>query len=159
MYHEKGLINLEDLNFETRKYSGWDAYYQSKLAQVLYTKYQGKLLEKFNVTAVSIHPGWMQTPLIKHTMPVFFQDYLFKPFFKMAGMVDPWLGSQTSLHCLLDETVADNSGCFYSQVGIYKEKKDEEGGWPMQSPNFQVYDEEMYKNLYIKSTKLVGLHI
>ena len=36
VYHEKGTIDLTDLNYEKRKYSGWDAYNQSKLAQVLY---------------------------------------------------------------------------------------------------------------------------
>ena len=76
VFHEKGLINLEDFNFKKRKYSGWEAYYQSKLAQVLYSRHQAKLLKNSNITSVSIHPGWVQTPLIKHTLPVFFQDYL-----------------------------------------------------------------------------------
>ena len=123
VFHEKGSIDLGDLNFEKKKYSGWDAYNQSKLAQVLYSRYQAKLLKNSNITSVSIHPGWVQTPLIKHTLPVFFQNVLLKPFLSMAGMTNTTIGSQTTLHCLVDDSVDDKSGCFYSQVGIYKDKE------------------------------------
>lgn len=157
VFHEKGLINLEDFNFKKRKYSGWEAYYQSKLAQVLYSRHQAKLLKNSNITSVSIHPGWVQTPLIKHTLPVFFQDYLLYPVLKISGMVDTWHGCQTTMHCLLDETIIENSGQFYSQVGIYKNKEDKAGGWPMTSPNKQVYDEELCRRLYDLSYNLVGL--
>ena len=112
--HEKGSIDLDDLNFEKKKYSGWDSYNQSKLAQVLYSRYQAKLLKSSNITSVSIHPGWVQTPLIKHTLPVFFQNVLLKPFLSMAGMTNPTIGSQTTLHCVFDDSVDDKSGCFYS---------------------------------------------
>ena len=144
--HEKGSIDLGDLNYEKKKYSGWDAYNQSKLAQVLYSRYQAKLLKSSNITSVSIHPGWVQTPLIKHTLPVFFQNVLLKPFLSMAGMTNPTIGSQTTLHCLLDDSVANKSGCFYSQVGIYKDKESRKGGWPMKSPNSQVYDDLLCEN-------------
>lgn len=157
MFHEKGLINLDDLNFKSRKYSSWDAYYQSKLAQVLYSRYQAKLLKNYNITSVSIHPGWVQTPLIKHTLPTFFQNYLFYPVLKISGMVDTWHGCQTTMHCLLDKTIVKNSGQFYSQVGIYKNKEDKAGGWPMKSPNPQVYDDNLCKSLYDISNNLVGL--
>ena len=78
--HEKGSIDLADLNFEKKKYSGWDAYNQSKLAQVLYSRYQARFLKGSNITSVSIHPGWVQTPLIKHTLPVFFKMFYLNPF-------------------------------------------------------------------------------
>ena len=97
VFHKKGLINLEDFNFKKRKYSGWEAYYQSKLAQVLYSRYQAKLLKNSNITSVSIHPGWVQTPLIKHTLPGFFKDYLLYPLLKISGMVDTWRGCQTTI--------------------------------------------------------------
>ena len=47
--HEKGSIDLSDLNYDKKKYSGWDAYNQSKLAQVLYSRYQAKLLKNSNI--------------------------------------------------------------------------------------------------------------
>ena len=61
---------------------------------------------------------------------VFFQNVLLKPFLSYG-----WheliitIGSQTTLHCLLDDSVANKSGCFYSQVGIYKDKKSRNSGF------------------------------
>ena len=155
--HEKGSIDLGDLNFEKKKYSGWDAYNQSKLAQVLYSRYQAKLLKSSNITSVSIHPGWVQTPLIKHTLPVFFQDVLLKPFLSMAGMTNTTIGSQTTLHCLVDDSVDDKSGCFYSQVGVYKDKESRKGGWPMKSPNSQVYDDVLCEKLFKAANSMVDI--
>ena len=155
--HERTLVDLDDLNYEKRKYSRIDAYNQSKLAQVLYARYQATLLKKSNITSVSLHPGWVQTPLIKHTLPVFFQDVLLKPFLTMAGMINVKLGTQTTLHCLIDPSVTSYSGYYFSQFGIYKDKKSRAGGWPMKSPNSQVYDDLTCKKLYEKSLEMVGL--
>ncbi len=157
VFHEKGSIDLSDLNYNKKKYSGWDAYNQSKLAQVLYSRYQANLLKRSNVISVSIHPGWVQTPLIKHTLPVFFQNVLLKPFLSMAGMINTIIGSQTTLHCLLDDSVAYKSGSFFSQVGIYKDKKSRSGGWPMKSPNDQVYDDVLCEKLFKVANSLVGI--
>ena len=152
--HEKGHIDLKDLNFEKRKYNRFEAYYQSKLAQILYSRHQAKLLKDNEVTVVSIHPGWVQTPLIKHTLPVFFQNVLLYPFLKMSGMVNTWLGAQTTLFCLLDESIKNNSGKFYSQTGIYKDKESRKGGWPMKCPNNEVYNDSLCEDLY-NQTKLI----
>ena len=157
VFHEKGSIDLSDLNFETRKYSGWEAYNQSKLAQVLYSRFQADILNNFQTVSVSIHPGWAQTPLIKHTLPLLFQDVLFKPFLWLAGMRNTFIGSQTGLHCLLDESIDEKSGSFFSQVGIYKDKKSRFGGWPMLSPNNQVYDNSLCERLYDVSKSMVGI--
>ena len=155
--HEKGSIDLSDLNFEKKKYSGWDAYNQSKLAQVLYSRYQAKLLKSSNISSVSIHPGWVQTPLIKYTLPVFFQNVLLKPFLSMAGMNNTTIGSQTTLHCLIDDSVANETGSFFSQVGIYKDKESRAGGWPMKSPNSQVYDNVLCEKLFKLANSMVGI--
>ena len=157
VFHEKGTIDLTDLNYEKRKYSGWDAYNQSKLAQVLYSRYQAKLLKGSNIISVSIHPGWVQTPLIKYTLPVFFQDVLLKPFLSMAGMTNTIIGSQTTLHCLISDIANDKNGCFFSQVGIYKDKESRAGGWPMKSPNSLVYDDKLCEELFKVASSMVGI--
>ena len=149
-------LHLNDLNFEKNKYSRITAYNISKLAQVLYSRHLAILLKKSNVTSVSIHPGWVQTPLIKNTMPVFFQNILLKPLLTIAGMMKTWPGTQTTLHCLLDDSVPNHSGSFFSQVGIYKDKESRLGGWPMKSPNSQVYNDAICKELYEKSKIMVG---
>ena len=154
--HDRVSIDLNDLNFEKNKYSRITAYNISKLAQVLYSRHLAILLKKSNVTSVSIHPGWVQTQLIKNTMPVFFQNILLKPLLTIAGMMKTWPGTQTTLHCLLDDSVPNHSGSFFSQVGIYKDKESRLGGWPMKSPNSQVYNDAICKELYEKSKIMVG---
>ena len=67
------------------------------------------------------------------------------------------IGSQTTLHCLLDDSVANKSGCFYSQVGIYKDKASRAGGWPMKSPNSQVYDDVLCEKLFKAANSMVGI--
>ena len=55
-----GHIDFEDLNGE-RKYSGWKAYPQSKLANVLFTYELARRLEGTGVTANCVHPGTVRT--------------------------------------------------------------------------------------------------
>ena len=154
--HERGHIDLEDLNFEKRKYNKYEAYYQSKLAQVLYARHQAKLLNNTSIKVVSLHPGWVQTPLIKNTLPLFVQDVLLYPFLRMSGMMNTWLGAQTTLFCLLDDSILKNSGKFYSQTGIYKDKNSRKGGWPMKCPNEEVYDDKLCEDLYNKTQLLMN---
>lgn len=62
-----GVIDLDDLFFEKRDYDGWTAYAQSKLANLLHAKALAKKLEGTNVTAVSVHPGWVRTNQVRGT--------------------------------------------------------------------------------------------
>lgn len=161
-YHDKavgreGDIHLEDLNYESRKYDGWEAYAQSKLANVLHAKELAKRLEGSGVTAVSVHPGWVRTNLAKHTMPLFLQDVLLRPVMRWLGMIEPWEGAQSSLHALLADGVPEQTGSYFSQLGLYRDKKFNKGGWPMESPNPKAHDARLAEQLWETSEALVGL--
>lgn len=160
-YHDKavgreGKIVIDDLMFESRKYDGWEAYAQSKLANVLHAKGLAKRLEGTGVTAVSLHPGWVRTELAKHTMPIFMQNYVMRPIFKMMGMIEPWEGAQTSLYAMLADDVTEHSGAYYSQLGMYRVKEAGKGGWPMKSPNPNAHDDAMVDALWKQSASLVS---
>ena len=58
---KKGYIDFDDISFQKRKYDGWTAYAQSKLANVLHARELAKRLEGTGVTAVSLHPGTFST--------------------------------------------------------------------------------------------------
>lgn len=159
-FHDKaqgreGKIVVDDLHFEHRKYDGWEAYAQSKLANVLHAKELAKRVEGSGVTAVSVHPGWVRTDLAKHTMPLFMQNYVLRPIFGLMGMIEPWQGAQTSLHALLADDVAEHSGAFFSQTGMYRDKACNKGGWPLTSPNPNAHDEALATALWEKSEELV----
>ena len=67
--HGMGKIDLDDLNWERRRYDRWRAYGQAKLANLLFTlELQRRLGEaQSDVLAVAAHPGYSATNLQSHT--------------------------------------------------------------------------------------------
>lgn len=151
----EGRIDFEDLHFEKRKYDGWTAYAQSKLANLLHAKHLAKQLAARGITAVSVHPGWVRTQLIRSSMPVWVQDGLLRPIFRLGGMLEPWEGAQTTLYTLLAPEVASQSGAYFSQIGIYRSREAARGGWPLHSPNPNAHDAACAERLNEVSHQLV----
>ncbi len=151
-------LHLDDLDFERRGYDPTLSYNQSKLAMVIYARHLAGRLEGTGVSAFSVHPGWVRSNLIKHTMPTWVQNWVMRPFGGLMGLMGPEEGAQTQLHCLLDDDAPKHSGEFYSQNAMfYEDKKDKAGGWPMRSPNPLVYDDALAARLFDVSNELVGL--
>ncbi|MFH2060252.1 MAG: oxidoreductase [Pseudomonadota bacterium] len=69
MAHKIGNINFDDLHWENRKYKKWDAYGDSKLANLYFTFALQKKLDQQNshVIVTAAHPGWTATKLQRHT--------------------------------------------------------------------------------------------
>jgi NAD(P)-dependent dehydrogenase (short-subunit alcohol dehydrogenase family) len=65
MLHYAGRINLDDLNWKSRRYSAWLAYGQSKLANLLFTSELQRRLEAVSspLRSLAAHPGYSQTNL------------------------------------------------------------------------------------------------
>ncbi|WP_247548463.1 SDR family oxidoreductase [Ralstonia pseudosolanacearum] len=161
-YHDmamgrEGRIDFADLHFEHRKYNGWEAYAQSKLANLLHARQLAKRLAGSGVTVTSVHPGWVRTNLMRATMPVWVQDYVLRPVLRLVGMIEPWEGAQTTLFALLSPDVPKDSGSYFSQRGIYRDKSANRGGWPLVSPNPEAHDDSVAVRLEAESRKLVGL--
>lgn len=161
-YHDKaqgrpGSIDFEDPNFDRRPYDGWSAYAQSKLANLLHARHLANRLAGSGVTAVSVHPGWVRTALIKSFAPVWVQDVLFRPVLRLAGMIEPWEGTQVTLYALLAPEVEAHPGAFFSQLGMYRDRRANGGGLPLQSPNPEAHDDGVAARLDDLSRRLVGL--
>lgn len=159
-FHDKamgrsGRIDLDDPNFEKRSYDGWRAYAQSKLANVLHAQELAKRLDPDRVFAASVHPGWVRTRLARHSSPLWVQNFLLRPFFKLSGMIEPRDGAQTSLHVLLSDTAVQHNGAFFSQKGIYRDRAKNRGGWPLESPNPNTHDSNQARGLWQLSEALV----
>jgi NAD(P)-dependent dehydrogenase (short-subunit alcohol dehydrogenase family) len=58
--HEGGTVNFNDLNYR-HNYSGWGAYNNSKLANILFTYELARRLEGTGVTVNAVHPGFVNT--------------------------------------------------------------------------------------------------
>jgi NAD(P)-dependent dehydrogenase (short-subunit alcohol dehydrogenase family) len=63
--HRWGAIDLDDLNWERRRYRRWAAYAQSKLANLLFTLELERRLaaDGSSARAFAAHPGWAATKL------------------------------------------------------------------------------------------------
>lgn len=65
LMHHFGYISLNDLNFQSRPYSAWLSYSQSKLANLLFTSELQRRLDGVGASlrALAAHPGWSHTNL------------------------------------------------------------------------------------------------
>jgi NAD(P)-dependent dehydrogenase (short-subunit alcohol dehydrogenase family) len=68
-FHWFGSVNLDDLNWEHRRYRRWAAYEQSKLANLLFAYELARKLEAAGspVASYAVHPGYVSTNLMSHT--------------------------------------------------------------------------------------------
>lgn len=65
-------IDLDDLNWERRRYARWHAYGQSKLASTMFAFELGRRLAArgSHVCVTVAHPGWTETDLSRHCSPM-----------------------------------------------------------------------------------------
>lgn len=63
--HRAGRLDFDDLNWSARRYRRWEAYGQSKLANLLFTLELQQRLDTAGSTvlATAAHPGWAATNL------------------------------------------------------------------------------------------------
>lgn len=75
--HTRGNINVTDLNLD-KSYDEGAAYNQSKLANILFTRELAKRLHGTGVTVNAVHPGIVDTELMRHMgiFSSFFAKYL-----------------------------------------------------------------------------------
>jgi NAD(P)-dependent dehydrogenase (short-subunit alcohol dehydrogenase family) len=67
--HKLGRIDFDDLNWERRRYRRWEAYGQSKLANLLFSSELQRRLDAVgsDVKSVAAHPGYAATNLQSHS--------------------------------------------------------------------------------------------
>lgn len=151
----KGEIHFDDLNYHSRPFDTWEAYAQSKLANLLHARELGRRLAGTGVTAASVNPGFVRTNLLSLPLPMWLQNLMVVPILRLAGLIEPWEGVQSTLYALLAPEVERQSGAYYSQIARYKDKAARAGGWPLRSPNPVAHDDAVAKRLWSVSEALV----
>lgn len=125
--HVFGTIHRDDLQSE-KSYSKWDAYNQSKLANILFTRELAKRLNGTNVTANSLHPGVVQTELLSGLT---WMDRLMLP--PTIFMKTPKSGAQTSIMLAVDPDLANVTGKYFADCAIasesWKGRSDDDATW------------------------------
>jgi NAD(P)-dependent dehydrogenase (short-subunit alcohol dehydrogenase family) len=67
--HRFGDIDFDDPNYERRPYDAWDAYGQSKTANILFSVELERRLGERGVRSAAVHPGGIHTDLGRHMTP------------------------------------------------------------------------------------------
>src|SRR6202035_4445986 len=78
MFHRRAKIDLNDVNWQHRRYNTWFAYAQSKLANLLFTSELQRRLDQAEspVRALAAHPGYSATNLQSHSAGRFSTAFL-----------------------------------------------------------------------------------
>ena len=109
--HRSGRMDLEDPQ-GARRYKGWPAYAQSKLANVLFTYRLAALLEGTTVTANCLHPGFVASRFGQNN------GWLFSTFLKTLmrfSAIDVEAGARTSVHVATSADVEGVSGRYFDK--------------------------------------------
>lgn len=157
--HFKGKINVQDLN-SAESYSESGAYNQSKLANVLFTRELAKRLEGSGVTVNAVHPGIVDTNIVRNTG--FFTKTLmtiFRPF-GWAFVKSPRQGAQAVLHVALHPDLEQTTGQYFDLREIAEPSKealnDKLGLWLWLVSEKWTRLEEMRKELNVQPLLLPG---
>jgi len=107
--HFKGRINFEDLN-GFANYRGFQAYSQSKLANVLFTKELATRLRDTSVSSFALHPGVVRTGIGNKNNKSWMSWAwnLGKPF-----MISPAKGAATIVYLASSPHLAKLSGLYF----------------------------------------------
>lgn len=130
MAHSGAHISFEDLNYES-SYTGFRAYSESKLANILFTYALARRLGDSSVTVNALHPGVINTKLLKAGW---------------GGVGNPSMekGAALSVYLADSELVAGVSGKYFSGM-----KQSQSSGIS--------YDKDLQEKLWKISAELVGL--
>jgi len=110
LMHWMGNINFENLNYEHGNYNPWEAYGQSKLANMLFTyELQHRIIKnKLSMLAVSAHPGYSATNLQQTSIN--HNETTWKRWMVSAGnsllATSPLLGSLPTVYAATNETLS-----------------------------------------------------
>ena len=111
--HKRGKIKFDDLNND-KTYEPGEAYAQSKLANILFTKELANKLKGTGVTVNAVHPGIVRTEIMRH-MGIYqnFLGRLTVDTLTWLFIKTPIKGAQSVLFAALDPSLDNVTGEYF----------------------------------------------
>jgi len=138
--HTRATLDLDDLEFERRRYAAFTVYGQSKLANILFTLELAERLKGRGVTANCLHPGFVRSQFGMRT------NGLLAAGIRVARLfaITPEQGARTSIHLATSPEVADVTGRYFVNCRVAR-------------PRPQATDAELARRLWEASERMTGL--
>ncbi|QCC58571.1 oxidoreductase [Natrinema thermotolerans] len=152
--HENGKIDFDDLQHET-SYDKWDAYAQSKLANVLFAyELERRLLTAdANAASMAVHPGYANTQL-QLRGPEQSGSRLRKAAMRVLNTVAAQSAAMGALPTLYAATAPEaEGGAYYGPGGLMNMR----GTPERQASSDRSYDEDTARRLWRVSSELTGV--
>lgn len=135
----RGAIQFDDLQ-SAKGYAPLTAYFQSKLANVLFTYELARRLQGTGVTVNCLHPGVIATNLLS--------DFMAKPramgFLSRLSYPGPERGARPSIRLASDPALATTTGKYFKEL--------------REAPTSEAsHDPELAERLWTTSEELTGL--
>ena len=142
--HRRGVIDFDDLHTRTRKYNGIQAYGDSKLMNIMFSRSLARRLADTKVTVNAVHPGRVRTDITMKGKGV--TGFLAKVFTPVVGLflLTAEQGAATSLHVATSVEGGQVSGKYFA------DSKQAE-------PRPRALDDVVAEKLWAVSMELVGL--
>ncbi len=152
--HERGEIDFDDLHGE-RSYDKWDAYAQSKLANVLFAYELERRLRTSGerIKSIAVHPGYADTALQFRGIEGRGRWFKFA-MRKLANTVLAQSPARGALPTLYAATAPDvEGGAYYGPGGLLNMR----GPPERQTSSNRSYDEDTARRLWDRSVELTGV--
>ena len=107
--HEGAAMRWDDLE-GSRRYSGWRAYGQSKLANLLFTYELARRLATAGITGNALHPGFVATEFGKNNGPVM---RVMMTIAHRLGAISPEEGARTSVYLASSPDIQGVTGKYF----------------------------------------------
>jgi len=142
--HKMGELDFDDLNWEKRSYKKMQAYADSKLANLYFSKELQKRLDKESsgVIVASAHPGAASTPLVRHSL-----------FFRILSLIvqSSEMGALPTLYAAVNSDVKGND---YIGPSRFQESR----GYPKKvEPSVNAKRDDLATRLWDISENMTGV--
>ena len=139
--HRFGGLDLDDLNWEKRRYKGLQSYGASKIAQLLTVWELSDRLNGTGVTINAVHPGEVKTNIGMNNELIY---RLYKRYFLWWILKDPTISGEAIYYHAAAPEMAKVSGRFFNLTIDEK-------------PAAHALDRELGKKIWTISEELTGL--
>jgi len=139
--HRFGGLNINNLTWKRRIYTGLRSYGASKIAQIITVREMAKELKDTNITINTMHPGTVKTNLGYNNGWLYrsYNKYILTP-----SMFDPKISGDALYYLAADKSLSNVSGKFFNLTIL-------------EPPASYVLNRKYYDKIYPLSKKLCGI--